>query len=257
MENQEKSETSFVPRKNLIPNQYKWDYCLIAIPVICIILFPLGVLFYFCGRINFNQALIIMGIYPFVLLLMPVLFLINVVRLTINVVRLLRKNTWKKIFLTFIGMFLPVLFVFLFLAPFYFKFNFSLWGSKDPFLFGFRDLIKNKIDVEKTQSWLKTISEEYFTADQGWINLENIPDKECPEYLKKRLHSVYIYNPLREDEFGNPIIMEITGGGGFFHWGYVIGLPDLIYSEDQINEKRKYGEELLLVQPGFYVWAQG
>jgi len=246
MENQGKNETSFTPRKNLISNQYKWDYYFIAIPVICIILFPLGVLFYFCGRINFNQALIIMGIYPFVLLLMPVLFLINVVRL-------LRKNPWKKKFLIIIEICLPVLFVLLFMISF-FIYKFNLWGSKDPFLCGYRDQIKSKIDIEEAQSWLKTISEEYFTADQGWISLENIPDTECPEYLKKRLHSVY--SPLRKDEFGNPVIEGFTGVG-FFHWGFVIGLPELAYSKDQINRlEENFDGFWMFVQPGFYVFSQ-
>ena len=241
MENQEKSETSFTPRKNLIPNQYKWDYYLIAIPVIGIILFPLGVLFYFFGRFNLHPALMIMGIYPLILLMLG-LFLLNVIRL-------FRSNPWKKKFLIIIETCLPVLFILLF----YFIFRLGLWGSKDPFLCGYRDQIKSKIDIEEAQSWLKTISEEYFTADKGWTNLENIPDEKCPEYLKKRLHSVY--SPLGKDEFGNPII-EGGGGGGFFHWGFVIGLPDLIYSKDQINKLEEYDRIWMYVQPGFYVYAQ-
>lgn len=239
MENQENIETSLTPRKNLNPNQYKWDYYLIAIPIICIILFPLGVLFYFYGRFNLHPALIIMGIYPLILLMLGLILL--------NVVRLLIKKTWKKKFLIIIETCLPVLFILLF----YFIFRLGLWGSKDPFLCGYRDQIKSKIDIEEVQSWLKTISEEYFTANKNWVSLEDIPADKLPESLKKYSHRNYI--KLKKDEFGNPVIEGFTGGA-FFHWGFIIGLPDLIYSEDHMWEE--FGMCLMLVQPGFYVYNQ-
>jgi hypothetical protein len=240
-ENQENIEASTSENK-FNYKQYKVDIYFIMVPTLCIILLLSGIMFYICGRINFTLAFIPF-ILPWVLLAIFVFFLVNIVRL-------IRKNTLKKRFLILFEICLPILLVLLFVIL---RFNFNLWGSKNPFLCGYRDQITRKIDIDEVQIWMKTFSDKHFTTDKGWINKENISDNEYPETLKKKFYPVYYL--LRTDEYGNPVI-DFNRGGGFFHWGFVIGTKDMAYSESEINEMEKRDEFWIKVQSGFYVYAQ-
>ena len=242
MESQKKTEASSVPRKIVIPNQYKWDIYSFAIPIICIILFPSGLIFYLSGRMNIHLA----GIYFLSLFGILGTFLIL---FFVNIVRMFMKNTLKKRLLILFEIFMPLLFV----LSFYF---FHIIGdSKDPFLCGYRDQILGKIDIDEAQAWLKTVIDENYISDidRGHRFKKQISYDDYPKLLKASVYGKGIRFHI--DEFGNPVL-DFNIGGGFFHWGFVIGAKDMVYSESQINEKRKHDEELLLVQPGFYVYAQ-
>jgi hypothetical protein len=138
----------------------------------------------------------------------------------------------KKKFLILLEICLPILLYLLFVF-------FDPWRSKDPFLCGYKDYITREIDIDEVQTWLKTFSDKHFSSNKGWINKENISDNEYPESLKKMFHPVYYL--LRMNESGNPVI-DFNGGGGFFHWGFVIGTKDMAYSESQIKEMEKRDE---------------
>ena len=243
MENQEKTETSFAPMSRIL-NQYKRDYVLIAFQILCIILFPLGVFHYICGRI---------GLFPGygVMFFMVCIFVLFIYFL-VSIINFLSKDSQKRRTLTFIEMCLPVLFVFLFFAPYYFKFG--LWGTVDPYSRGYSDRIKSQIDIEEVQNWLETIGSDYFTANKNWVSLEDIPEDKLPESLKKYSHHNYI--KLTNDKFGNPIIQEYMGRT-FWTWGFILGTKDMVYSEDHIKKEcEEFGMYLMLVQPGFYVYTQ-
>ena len=228
MDNQEQKAVS--PNVNKL-KQYKWDIIYIAVPILGLLLLNCGVLFYICGRINFHLAFFVFAMPSFLAALFVFFF--------INFIRFLRQNVWKRKFLIFIELCLPLLIV---LLPFVGSIN--LWGSNDPFLCGHRDHTIKKINIKEAQAWLKTIIDE-----NGKFKKE-ISHDDIPEFLKKAgYYRIYI------DEFENPLISS-DHGGGFFHWGTTIGTEDMAYTESQINEKRKHDEEVLLIQPGFYAFAQ-
>ena len=153
------------------------------------------------------------------------------------------KHTWKKRILIFIEICLSILF---FLSFYFLR---IIWDSKDPFLCGYMDRIKSKIDVEEIQNWLKTTTIE----NKDWAYLVNLPEDQYPKSLQKIFRPAH--NLLRTDQYDNQIF-TLTEGGGFFHWGFVIGLPDMEYSEEHIKEMEEHDMIWMLVQPGFYVFSQ-
>ncbi|MBN2590909.1 MAG: hypothetical protein JXA96_13675 [Sedimentisphaerales bacterium] len=208
-----------------------WDIFCFVVTIILIILFSSGLASYLCGRFNIHLA----GVYFLSLFGTLGTFLIFFL---VNIVRIFRKNILKKRLLILFEICLPIIF---FLSFFLFSF---IWDSKDPFLCGHRDQVLKRINIKEAQAWLKTIIDE-----EGKFKKE-ISHDDIPEFLKKAgYYRIYI------DEFGNPMIYS-GYGGGFFHWGSVIGTEDMVYTESQIKEKSKHDEEVLLSQPGFYVFAQ-
>ena len=237
MDNKENIIIELPSKKKLDFKSKKWDIIYIAVPILGILLLNCGILFYICGRINFHLAFFVFAM-PFFLAILLVYFLVNVIRF-------FRQKIWKRKFLIFIELCLPLLIV---LIPFVGNINF--WGSKDPFLCGYRDQVARKINIKEAQAWLKTIIDENYSSEGRGQFKKEISSDEIPGFLKKAG-----YFRISIDEFGNPLIYS-GHGGGFFHWGSVIGIEDMVYTESQINEKRKHDEEVLLIQPGFYAYAQ-
>jgi len=238
MDNKEYIIIGLPSKKKIDISGNKLDMVFIAIPIILIILFPTGLVNYLCGRFNIHFALVFFGSLFGTIGTLFTLFIVNVVRI-------IRKNSFKKRLLILFEICLPILFFFSF---FLFR---LIWDSKDPFLCGYRDQITKKINIEEVQAWLKTFSEEHFNTDTGWINRESIPEDEYPESLKKMFRPTY--HLLRTGESDQPVI-DYNRGGGFFHWGFVIGTEDMVYPISEIMKERD--EIWMLVQPGFYVYSQ-
>ncbi len=238
MDDKENTITESPSKKTLKFYIDNWDIFCIVVTIILIILFPSGLVSYICGRLNIHPA----GVY-FLSLFATLGTFLNF--FLVNIVRLFRKNILQKRLLILFEICLPII---LFLSFFFFLR--IIWNSKDPFLCGYRDQITRKIKIQDAQAWLKTIIDANNISDGRVKFKKEISYDEFPTFLKKAG-----YFRISIDEFGNPLIYN-GHGGGFFHWGTVIGTEDMAYTESQINEKRKHDEEVLLIQPGFYVYAQ-
>ncbi len=236
--------SEFDYKKKYSLNDKKWDYYLIIIPILCIILLPLGVFSYISGRMNLNP--------PVSILVFLVCILLIIICFLVSVVKFMRRNSLKRRVLVFIEICLPVLFVYL--IYFQIDLKFSLWGSLGPYPRGYRDWVKSKIDIEEVQDWLKTAQDEYFNTDNGWVPAKDIPEDKFPKSLIKMFNPVY--NALDVDEFGN-IIVYYEEGLTFWSWGFILGEKDLVYSEDQIEQQTKNSTLIIKqVQPGFYLFSR-
>lgn len=108
-------------------------------------------------------------------------------------------------------------------------------------LYGIRDRVRSKVDIPAIKNWLKTLDKEDYTPGHNYLTAD-----ELPEPLK---WMSFGYVGLSEDKKGNPFV-DISGGGGFFHWGATIGMEDMVISESDLDSRY---HSWLLVEPGFYV----
>ena len=226
-------------KKKFDLNDDKWDIFLIAVFIILIIFFPFGVLPYFWGRMNFLLHIIVLMLF----VLIPSMFLFFI----INIFRLFRKSTWKKKGLILIEIFLSAFFIISLFLPNVLKFN--LYDSSNPFLCGYRDRIRNKIDIKETQNWLKTEFEKYNNDEEFYKNnnlRENLPD------CLKPLRSDGSFS-FRNDDYGRPAIEQICGAT-FLDWGLIIEMEDMPFPDAEFFKND--GGFWLTVAPGVYVYAQ-
>jgi len=162
-----------------------------------------------------------------------------------GIIRLFRdwkKYIWKKRILIVAQIGIPIVFVTLFIIPFFIPIESDLRPPGKAFTYGFRDRMKSKADIEAIRDWLGTLDKEDYN-DFG----VRLPRNEWPKSLR-------VLNPpginLFADENGNPSV-RIVWGGGFFHWGVVIGMEDMATPPLNINE---WAECWLPVEDGVYVW---
>jgi hypothetical protein len=131
--------------------------------------------------------------------------------------------------------------VVLFVIRFFVPIESGLRPSVRVFTYGFRDRITSKADIPAIRAWLRTLDKEDFRFGQRLSN------DEWPVSLR-RLKPPSVYLCL--DKNDNPFV-RITWGGGFFHWGMVIGMEDMEILPIDINFAT---ESWLLVEPGVYVF---
>ena len=217
---------------------WKWKQSVVvfvALPIVCILLIPLGGLAYLCGRLNCSLTLICM-LFPAIGVFIIYCFVAGIRRLSGGWKKLSERT--KLLIATEIG--LPILFVVLFMVPFYSTVRLGLWPPGMSFTYGFRDRIRSRADIQAVRAWLRTLDEEDFPELGDWL-----PRDKWPESLKalKPPRSVV----LEADNNGHHQV-RIIWGGGFFHWGVTIGLE---IPPSRLNDGY---ESWLLVEPGVYVW---
>jgi hypothetical protein len=232
-ENQENINTSTGENKfNLKP--YKGDIYLIVALIILIILFPFGVIFYIWGRLN----LII-----HYLLLISVTFLpLMLIFFFIGIFRLLRKNTRKKKVLIFIEICLSII------SFIPFDIHLNLYDSSHPFLCGYRDRIRSRLDIKTVREWMNTYSENYSSQNNNEYIDEYIRPEKLPDCLKPiQFGGVFT---LKKDPEG---YLSINQGCGatFCHWGLTIGMEDMPYPDAEFY--KEHGLIWLPIAPGIYV----
>ncbi len=216
----------------------------IVLPIILTILIPLRGLDYLCGR--FSPYAITLA-YVSILYLVIGSFIIYC--FFAGIVRLFggwRKHTGKKKLLIVSEIAIPLLFVALFIIPFFIPNDSDMrWLVYKPFTYGFRDRIRSKVDVEAIRDWLGTLSEEYFRTG----HFTYIPSDEWSKSLRR-------LNPRRvipfTDENGNRKI-KISWGAFIGFWGVDIGMRNM---KTPPSDFRLYGEYRLPLEPGIYVWHE-
>ncbi|MCJ7673706.1 MAG: hypothetical protein MUO33_00970 [Sedimentisphaerales bacterium] len=232
----------------------KWDVIFFVLPIILIILEPLGGFSYLDGR--FDSPLIFLTMIlmlPVICVIIIICFLTGIVRLLVNWKNHTRKK--KLIIVAEIGM--SLVFITLFFAPFFIPEDSNIrWPGYKPFTYGFRDRIRSKVDVKNIRDWLKTLSKEDCTGETIRLGYDSYPFKsKWPDSIDWP-KSLKVFNPgyieLDLDENGNPKV-RLTWGGPPGHWGVEIGMKDM---EIPASDFSQYGEYRLPVEPGVYVWSQ-
>lgn len=207
----------------------------LALPVLCILFVSFwGFTGYLCGRLSLHLPCML---YPLAVILMIFCFLASIARL----IYAWRKCMWARRTLIIIEICLPILFVALFIMPIRRRVESQLWPDAAAFTYGLRDRVRNKADIPAIQNWLKTLDKKDYTPRRDYLSAD-----ELPEPLKAMCFGVV---SLSEDKNGNPKV-NISAGGGFHHWGAIIGMEDMEMPPSWLDGRF---DSWLLVEPGVYV----
>lgn len=238
MNEKEKTETTRIEEAKPHGNRRDLHIVFFVLPVLCILLFPLGGLFYLLGRLSFQTFCFVLTIYPATGIFMVFCFFAGVWRLVSG----WKRHSGRKKALITVETAIPVLCVLLFILPFYGLFRLPLWPTS-PHLCGFRDRIMSKADLPAIRAWLETLEKD----DDGQFG-HDLTRERWPKPLKAlRADTVRVW----PDTNGNPYIM-IIDGGGFHHWGASIGFQDMVVPEADLRSEY---DIWLLVEPGVYVYS--
>lgn len=178
----------------------------IVLPILTILV-PLGGIPYLCGRLNFHMGLVVCMIYPVIWGLFIYCFVVGLIRLY----RDWGKRAGKKKFTIVVEIGIMMVCIALLIIPFFIPVESDLQSKSSAYLYGFRDRIRSKADIEAIRVWMRTLNKENydFTDAQNF----RVPFDEWSKSLK-------VLNPpnidLYADKKGNPQVI-ITWGGGFFH----------------------------------------
>jgi hypothetical protein len=197
-------KNSKVSSDSEVDSSRKWnrdDYFHLIVPIICIILVPLGGLPYLGGRLS-DGFFSVIGFVLIPLFIIWRLFL-SLIRLLIGFI----KHSQKKRILIIYEIGICLIFWSLI-----FIFQISSWPIEEDnfnpiklFAYGFKDRIESKLDIPATRAWLRTIKKEDIEG-KNRINIYN----NLPECII-RLNS----DPsIRMDENGNPKIRLFWGCTG-------------------------------------------
>lgn len=212
----------------------------LVLPLVLTILFPLGGIFYLCGRFCPYAAAL-----GHVCILYPVIWSFIIYCLARAVVRLYRRwrgHTCKRKLLGIAEVAIPVVFLGLlagsFLLP---ESEFLGYGYKF-FMYGLRDRTRSKADVEAVREWLRT------RHGEDNVQRDRIAREEWPKSLKQ-LHCDRVF--LSQEKNGNSQVRLLWGSGPLGHWGIEIGMANMEIPPSDFSE---HGEYRLPVEPGVYVW---
>ena len=208
----------------------------IVLPILLTMLVPLGGIFYIYGRLSWH-----IGMVVFMFNLPAGVFIIYRFFASIRLFGGWRKHTERKRILIITEVGIPVVFIVLFIIPFFIPIK-SAWPPCKAFTYGFRNRMKSKADIEAIRDWLGTLDKEDYDVQSNRLQ----PDK-WPKSLK-------VLNPksitLLADKNGNPQV-RMMWGAAIFHWGFVVGMEDMVIPPSDFNQ---WDEYWLLVEPGVYVY---
>jgi hypothetical protein len=215
----------------------------VVLPIVLTILFPLGGIFYLYGRTSWHMGLLFL-IYPLIGFFIIFCFIAGI----IGLLRDLGKQN-RAIITHVAEIIIPIVFVTLFIIPYFIPIELGLWSPDKAFNYGFRERIRSKADIPAIRDWLKTLHKEDFmdSDDFGDPDIRLFPE-QLPKSLKV-FHSGYV--KLNFDKSSNPQI-DILWGGATFHWGVTIGMEDM---EMTPPDFKGWAESWLLVEPGVYVYT--
>ena len=243
MTNQQNTETEPASQIKSDRNWNHRDIFFIVAPLLCIVLFPLGGLFYLCGR--FSPFLFIFCIIALLSWFIFAFILYCFVHGAMALIACWGKLE-KRRNIVLAQTVIPFIFIILFIAPFFIPVDSDLrWIPKKFLVYGLRDQVRSQTDIREIRDWLKTLSREDYMKE-GRIDIyDNLP--EPIKQLKP------LTTRIRTDENGNPKIRLFWGSGIVGDWGIEIGLEDM---EIPPSDLRRYGEYRLPVESGVYVWYE-
>lgn len=208
----------------------------VVLPIMLILLVPLGGLLYLFGRLSLHVGLVMCMLYPATGLFIVFCFVAGMVRLT---------RGWRgdmKILL-FTQICAPLVFVVLCVIGSPLLTKSWLWPDATPVTYGFRDRIRSKADIPAIRAWLRTFDKSAY-QEPG----DRVPVDQWPESLKALKPPWRVF--LEPDKKGNPQI-RIVWGGAIFHWGLTIGLENMEIPPSRLDDEF---EAWLLLEPGVYVY---
>lgn len=214
----------------------------LVLPITFTILFPLGGLFYLCGRVSpYAIALYhVVMLYAVAGIFVIYCFVSGIVELRAG----RRKHNSKKKLITLAKIGIPSVFIALFFASLFTSIEgMGFWAGH--FMHGFRDRIRTKADVGATRAWLRSRNHEDY-AD----HYDRLSHHEWPKSLKALKPGVVL---LSADDNGNAKARLMWGSGFMGHWGVEIGTEDMQIPPSDFSE---FGEYRLPLEPGVYVWHE-
>lgn len=213
---------------------------LLVLPIVLTILLPGGGIFYLCGRFSPGPISLVhvCMLYPVVFVFMFWCFFAGIVRLSGRKGKRARKE--KLLIAVETGV--PLVFVTLFVGSFFLPEAQFFGHGYRFFVYGFRDRVERRADIESTRAWLKSLGAEDY--EDG----NRISSDELPESLRGLREA---RATLSADENGNARIRLRWGSAMMGHWGVEIGMKDMNIPPSDFSP---YGEYRLPVEPGVYVW---
>ena len=243
MDKKENIETAKTGKRKTSRDWSKQEMVFLVLPIVCIILGPLGGLPYLSGRFSPSLTGYACMLYPVTGLIIIYYFFASIVRLF----RGWRKHTGKKKLLIVAEIAIPLLLIALYIIPFFIPNVAPMFSFDKPLLYGCRDRIRSKADIEAIRDWLGTLSKDDYNSSSHY---NPIPPSKQPKSLKVLKHGAV---HLLADENGNPKVRSHWGGGLFGHWGFEIGMVDMEIPPSNFSHN---GEYRLPVEPGVYVWRE-
>jgi hypothetical protein len=239
-------ESDMIDTEELKPRQSRgiipgWDWkeshtLFLLMPLVLIVLVPWGRLPYLCGRLNFPLLVGMFMFYPATVVFMVCCFFASLMRLFVGWGR---HSTAKKLLLA-VEIGLPIAYLGLTIGPYLMPATPAQPSPAEIFLHGFGDRVKSRADIPAIRQWLRTLDE---TDIEDYRH--HVPDDKYPKAMRS-----LGYFSLSHDEEGKPHI-QITYGGGFYHWAVVIGMEDMEVPVDDFKQRRV---SWLLLEPGVYVY---
>jgi hypothetical protein len=210
----------------------------LVVPALCLLLVPWGVFSYLCGRMGLHLATAACVVYLVVGLFMIYCFANGVGQLF----EAWKRRRTKKKTLIVAQISIPAMFALLFILLFLRPVRLPLWPDAIPYTYGFRDRIRSKADIPAIRAWLKNLSEDEYSKPGDHLAREKWP-KALKELKPPRVY-------VCPDDRRNPYV-RITWGGGFSHWGIIIGSKELAIAESELDFSF---DSWLPVEPGVYVY---
>jgi hypothetical protein len=216
------------------------------LPVILTILFPLGGIFYLSGRFCPYAAT-----FCYVHLLYLVVLVFIFYCLCSGIVKLSGrrgKRTRNEKLLIAAETVVPLVFIGLLVAFIFLGFTDKEFRGPrfKLFMYGIRDRIISKVDIEATRIWLQSLGDEDY--DDSGHGYDRFPKSKRPDSLRGLKNAGAF---LSADENGNAKVRLGWGSGMLGHWGVEIGMKNMKIPQSDYS---MYGEVILPVEPGVYVW---
>lgn len=127
------------------------------------------------------------------------------------------------------------------------------------FLRGFEGWVNRNVDTDAVQKWIATNESYWPTSDDENgkfydTRREELPDELPGCFRKFKIQSVY----FKRSELGSSRIVEFRWGGGMWHWGVVIGDPNMVMPESGWEEiSDGFWKYRRVIKAHVYIYSDG
>jgi hypothetical protein len=144
-----------------------------------------------------------------------------------------------------------------------FLLHFPLWRvgpcGAQIFLKGFEKWVTKQVDTESIQTWISSADEKYWQSQVCYYGPDYLAEERFPKELAdflKDFEVKYIY--FERSNLDNSKTIHFEWGGGMFHWSLVIGDPNMMMPEKEIEWFSDYDVEYRrILKPGVYIFSRG